>query len=645
MKRILFIDKLDIVSVIASLLSRPFFEKVCFRNATSRFRTANALIRLERLGIYWVSYHRLEGSLYMDSFELNFDLGNRAFKNNLEKSFIFSSLIKYFKIEGYGKEKLKTAIKAHCFTNCFADGVSTIPLIRKFFPTPSYKIFFVPSNIAAYIILQELEDSNISVLGIHTLMISLHNLLLKLISILASKMRSHTKSIYWRMIHLGSVKGSLGHIKNKTKVNNFSNYQLAFFPHQGLTYGDKFFKKTYLYEKNSNSIFFKENVLTLFFERDTDKLSKRYFRRFRIPYESVYTLVKMKEMYRELFRFILQFEKPKLLIKKSPFIKLCSNYLLMHFVLGLFRGIIALKHIPSLKVAYFHYDAITPSTFIFACYLKNIKTISAQERPCQYIYFKNFCFDHYLIAGKGFEQLLLLNGYISEKFYPIGLPRAKLLNSTNSESFIQKYNRFYEIKKKFKLVLCYGLMSISDFEVGLYGEDGTSAASCIEFVKILLQVAMEFPHLYLIIRFKIVDETMKILPKSLLDTVKSTPNIEIMEKLSQYNSYKLAGLSDLIIGKQTSIMEESLANGKKIVFYDNERYLSAFDYILDDLDIIATNYAELRKRIDDSLNDNYIDPVQLNDFNEFYFSTNQAPDTGYTLIKKIISDVYISNSQ
>jgi hypothetical protein len=644
-KRILFIDKLDIVSMIAGLLSRPFVEKVCFRDTISQFRTTNALIRLEKLGIYRVSYYGLEGSLYVESFELNFDLGNQVFKKHLEKSFVFSSLINYFKIVGYGEKKLKTALKAHCFTICFADGVSTIPLIRKFFPTPSYKIYFMPSNIVACLILQELEDSNISILAIHALLISSHKLLLKLISILTSKIRSHTKSIYWRIIHLRAIKGSQGHKKYKNKVNNFSNYQLAFFPHQGLTYGERTFKKTYLYEKDSSSIFFKEKVLTLFFEKDSDELSKRYFRRFRIPYGSVKTLVKIKEINKELFRFCLQFKKPKVLLNTSPFIIIYSNLLLMHFVLELFRGIIALKQLPSLKVAYFHYDVLTPPAFIFACYLKHIKTISTQERPYQYFYFNNICFDYYLIAGKGFEQLLVSKGYTSKKFYPVGLPRAKLLNSTNSKSFIQKYNRFYEIKKNFKLVLCYGLMPFSDFEVGLYGEDGTSAASCIEFVKILLRVAMEFPHLYLIIRFKIVDETLKILPKNLLDVVKSAPNIEIMEKLSQYNSYKLAGLSDLIIGKQTSIMEESLANGKKIIFYDNEKYLSAFEYILDDLDIIATNYAELRKRIDDSLNDNYINPVQLNDFNEFYFSTNQAPDTGYALIKKIISDVYISNSQ
>ena len=65
-----------------------------------------------------------------------------------------------------------------------------------------------------------------------------------------------------------------------------------------------------------------------------------------------------------------------------------------------------LNHFSALKIIYFHYDALVPSYFIFACYTKGIKTISIQERPYQYFYFTNLSYDYYLIAGSGFQKRL-----------------------------------------------------------------------------------------------------------------------------------------------------------------------------------------------------------------------------------------------
>ena len=56
-------------------------------------------------------------------------------------------------------------------------------------------------------------------------------------------------------------------------------------------------------------------------------------------------------------------------------------------------------------------------------------------------------------------------------------------------------------------------------------------------------------------------------------------------------------ISDFIIGKQTSLLEEALSAGKKVVFYDNENHFKSMDYVLNQVDISEKNFDGLKKRI------------------------------------------------
>ena len=138
-----------------------------------------------------------------------------------------------------------------------------------------------------------------------------------------------------------------------------------------------------------------------------------------------------------------------------------------------------------------------------------------------------------MIAGEGFKEKLENYGYVSKEFINIGLPRTSLLIQPNSKSGKSKYRQFYEIKKKRLLVVCFGLMPISDFNVGLLGEDGTSVQSCIEFVETIFKLAIDYPNLYFLIRHKIIDDIFKVLPKSLLEKIES-----MKIRFHQYKSKK-----------------------------------------------------------------------------------------------------------
>ena len=60
------------------------------------------------------------------------------------------------------------------------------------------------------------------------------------------------------------------------------------------------------------------------------------------------------------------------------------------------------------------------------------------------------------------------------------------------------------------------------------------------------------------IRFKNT-ETINLIPPNILSEIKKKENIEINNNLKSFNSYELVSISDIVIGKRTSIMEEAMS--------------------------------------------------------------------------------------
>mgnify|MGYP001498219736 CR=1 FL=1 len=291
-------------------------------------------------------------------------------------------------------------------------------------------------------ILQELEDSHIYVFGIHSLVREFLFLGKSLILLIQAKGLVFLKKIYKILVaDQKIIKGE--QLPKKNSINDISNYRLAYFPHQSLKYGE-FFKKTYFYEDNPNSIFFKENLLTLFFEKDevVDDVSKRYFRRYNIPYATnISGLVDINKKIQAIGQVFIKLIQSIQFKGEKSLLRLCQALLLIKFHYKLINSLQVLNYFSAVKVIYFQYDVLVPSNFIFACYLKGIKTISNQERTYQYFYFTNLCYDYYLIAGEGFQKRLENHGYVMEEFLRVGLPRTSLFNSPQTKCAKEKYKR------------------------------------------------------------------------------------------------------------------------------------------------------------------------------------------------------------
>ena len=164
--------------------------------------------------------------------------------------------------------------------------------------------------------------------------------------------------------------------------------------------------------------------------------------------------------------------------------------------------------------------------------------------------------------------------------------------------------------------------------------------STLLFLDTIYRLSKDFDDSYFVIKFKMNDFLNDIKSHSIINQINNSINIEIVKNLSEVNSYEIGALSNIIIGKQTSIMEEAFSVGKKIIFYDNEKYLQAYDYPLNKIDIVVSNYEQLKKRFNDIINHNkYLDSTDLKAFNKKYFNNTNAEDA-FKLIRKKVSSIY-----
>ena len=130
-----------------------------------------------------------------------------------------------------------------------------------------------------------------------------------------------------------------------------------------------------------------------------------------------------------------------------------------------------------------------------------------------------------------------------------------------------------------------------------------------KFIEDMLNLSKELDNSYLIFRFR--NFSRKDIPffKSTLKKIEEAPNVSIAQDYSEYfNSYKYCANADLIISKRTSLADECLAFGKKLIFYDYTHNLNKIiselpDYIPartkkeNNFDIYCHNYNEIWKNL------------------------------------------------
>lgn len=582
MKNIIIVEKLNLFLLVLSIFLKIFNKNIYYRNISKILRRSFVDDLLTKFGIKNIGFNDINIKYIHEGYAIKKNLELKFIEKKVEKNFLFLSFLKKYNIN---VDKFKICLRKQLGGFGFAG--ESISLIEKNFSLKNNKIHYITDTSLSYLLLLNFNKN----LKVYSFVV-----LFKLILLSFKKFFNIFKKNIFRIIRKFIKQNK----KIKYNLDNLSldNFEIAFFPHKSLKYG-KAYNKTYIYSKNKEDKLYKSKVLTILKE-PVDKFSKRYFKLYNIPNIATDDLIKK-----------LKLSELSYLFKDSNLINFIKNFSISNFLVSFFifknileieKNITLFEKLNKLKIIYCDYDVLFPSTILIACEIKKIKTISHQERYSLNTtpVFPPLFYNYYLCAGISFQKEFENHGYIVDKYFNIGTLRTSRHINKKKLEIKSEFQRLRNIKSK--KVLCVGTYILNKYETREEGEDGTSIKNNNEFFNQIIILAKKFPDLYFIIRLKD-DSTTYLLQKNILDEIEQINNIELSKNSSKINIYEIVRLSSFVIGRATSLVEESLNDEIPAIIYDEVNVMRCYsNYHLNKTIITAKNNEELCKYLKVYLN-------------------------------------------
>ncbi|TGL77320.1 hypothetical protein EHQ62_00075 [Leptospira jelokensis] len=201
------------------------------------------------------------------------------------------------------------------------------------------------------------------------------------------------------------------------------------------------------------------------------------------------------------------------------------------------------------------YDILFPAYFQLAANELQIKTIALTER--QFVMHSEnlpVFVDYYFIPGDSFNRVIEKNQYsIVEKTFSIGLIR------TDYAFELQK-----KVKVKKNQVIIFDFHSEEVNSISLL-----SWQNNLLFYKDIYKLISNFPQYEFVIRGKNILWTKLAYFQEIFLKLKQLRNLIISDIDEIGESYRLLVQSEYVIARVTSIAEEAIAMGKKVIFHEN----------------------------------------------------------------------------
>ncbi len=229
----------------------------------------------------------------------------------------------------------------------------------------------------------------------------------------------------------------------------------------------------------------------------------------------------------------------------------------------------ALQNYPNLRNAIIDYDILYPKELALAFESSNIRTIALQERgSTSFGSFYGVIVDTYLFSGGLYFEYGIKNKSIACRL-PVNFGQWR-----NSLFFSKELPNFYELS-----YIGFGEKEIRDFStviccLGWFTDQENSSTSPLLSLKSSLalysqlkSIAEKFNNSAVILRMKLLsDYDMRII----CDYFAGMDNVFLSDEYSKMNaSYSLCKKADVIVSVQTSLAEECLAIGKKVVLINS----------------------------------------------------------------------------
>ncbi|CAN1499219.1 hypothetical protein MCEZE4_00446 [Burkholderiaceae bacterium] len=399
-------------------------------------------------------------------------------------------------------------------------------------------------------------------------------------------------------LNIKSLYNILRSIKNKKteKINDsafYSSCDSAIFFHKSLKYGD-------LYTKNQ------------FFSKEAKhKLNKNNIACFVLEGDSQSQIVNSKSNI-HLQDFVRQKKNydlycgTKIILFNIFKVKSVNEAIGLLFISIFFLNYKSwcnkIANYPNLRNAIIDFDLLFPKSLSIALESYSITTFAFQDRGVtSFRHCDGVIVNTYFFAGEIYKKFGLENPSIyCKNYFNFGAWRSSQLIRAIC---VKSENLGIEREKKIPISSFGSYICCIGWFLGEENSPILNIEAFFDFIEKIKVVAAFFKTRAFVLRFKILRSHEKSL---IIESIKDFPNIYLSNDYSKdFISYSLCANAEAVISVQTSLAEECLSVGKKVVFIDsvhNLRGLCKEMYPLDFHFAVATNSNEIIRLLDKIIN-------------------------------------------
>jgi hypothetical protein len=384
------------------------------------------------------------------------------------------------------------------------------------------------------------------------------------------------------------------HTKQNAKVNaaddtHLSDYNIIYFPHKGIYYGNMF-KKDHFYSSKTDNHFCPSKILHFSSSEDPklNKSSLDYYKANDIPnadWAEVPGITNKKLILMSYF-FVKKYLQT---ISRE-----LDLFLIVICLLNYIRikdSLYKLEQFTKLRIVLVGYDMLFPSHLALACRIKKIKTVAVQERMLPLWFFSPFLLDHYFVYGPASKEILEERfKSLIKNIYEIGPIRLG-----KHYECIEKSPEYKKQLPDYKyIVLVLDTHSEADFYKN-GRRIGHNWNNILRFYQDVLSLCTVFPQAYFMIKGKNFDFIKIPYFSEVVSQLNKTTNCVIVKDYVKWTPFTSVSVSDIAIALHTSLGDEMLALGKPVIFYDLFAFPSKiFDY---GSEIISFNFDDLKLKL------------------------------------------------
>lgn len=377
-----------------------------------------------------------------------------------------------------------------------------------------------------------------------------------------------------------------------------SLYEVLFFPHQSIFYS-QLYVKNYFYSKEEDSVFHQSKILHV--EFSNIQLAEKQVQFYYDNDIKTFLFPRLK-ITNQLSNLIH-------IVKMIGFINILG-LLRRNFMLTIVLLMNSVKFISSrdnikklfhAKLVLVGYELNFPPIISLAFESLKVKTIAAQERFLPTAFYSNFGFivDSYFCSSEFVkDKLNRSRSKFVNNAIPSGQVRTDLLVN------FQKNSKIFN--KNFTIV-AFDYHSVYDIDTN-QKEPLINWKANLSFYSDLCRLAENIQNIKIIIRGKDDHLNKNLYLREILNRINKIPNILIDNNFEKpYLQYEISSQADLIIAKHTSICDELIAIGKKVIFHDylpNSSYVIKQEFNYNNANIFANSYKDLESMVKNILGQN-----------------------------------------